>query len=65
MARHEGEDADVPGRALTFAPAQARPGDGDLETLRGHGLPAERVTLPGDDPAGALRALTAKIKEML
>jgi hypothetical protein len=29
------------------------------------GLPAERVHLHGEDPAGALRALTATIKEML
>ena len=29
------------------------------------GLPAERVHLAGEDPAGALRSLTTQIKEML
>jgi len=38
---------------------------GDLETLRSHGLPAERVTLTGDDPAGALRELTQRLKGVL
>ena len=65
VARHEGVDADVPGEPFTFAQLIRAQAIGDLETLRGHDLPAERVTLPGDDPAGALRALTAKIKEML
>ena len=35
---------------------------GDLETLRAHDLPAERVTLEGDDPAAALRALTERLR---
>jgi glucose-6-phosphate isomerase/transaldolase/glucose-6-phosphate isomerase len=65
VARHGGVDADVPGEPFTFAQLIRAQAIGDLETLRGHDLPAERVTLPGDDPAGALRALTAKIKEML
>ena len=33
------------------------------DTLPALGLPAERVRLAGDDPVGALRALTATIKE--
>jgi hypothetical protein len=34
-----------------------------MNTLRDHGLPAERVRLEGD-PVEALDALTAKIKEL-
>ncbi len=45
-----------PTRFTTLKNAQAI---GDLQTLRELGLPAERVRLQGDDPAGALRALTA------
>jgi hypothetical protein len=36
---------------------------GDLETLRAHALPAERVELEGD-PADAVRSLTARITEI-
>ena len=38
---------------------------GDLETLRAHDLPAERVTLEGDDPAAALRALTERLRGLV
>jgi transaldolase / glucose-6-phosphate isomerase len=38
---------------------------GDLETLRAHHLPAQRVTLEGDDPAAALRTLTERLKGLL
>jgi hypothetical protein len=34
-----------------------------LQTPRELGLPAERVRLTGEDPVGALRTLTATIKE--
>jgi hypothetical protein len=37
---------------------------GDLETLRSHGLGAERVELEGD-PVAAVRTLTARIKAIL
>jgi len=63
---HDSEpDAEVPGKPYTFTVLKNAQAIGDLQTLRGHGLPAERVTLQGDDPAAALEALTAKIKEML
>jgi transaldolase/glucose-6-phosphate isomerase len=65
VARHEDAEADVPGEPFDFGRLVRAQAIGDLETLRGHGLQAQRVTLPGDDPAAALRALTAKIKEML
>jgi hypothetical protein len=62
---HEPErDVEIPEAGYTFGTLVAAQAIGDLQTLRGHGLPAERVRLEGD-PAQALRALTARIKEML
>jgi hypothetical protein len=63
---HDSEpDVEIPGKPYAFTRLKHAQAAGDLQTLRGHGLPAERVTLRGDDPAAALRELTAKIKEML
>lgn len=63
---HDGpQDAEIPGSPYTFTTLKNAQASGDLETLRELKLPAERVRLHGDDPAGALRALTAKIKELL
>jgi glucose-6-phosphate isomerase len=63
---HDGpEDVEIPGKPFTFTTLKNAQAIGDLETLRALGLPAERVRLHGDDPTQALRALTAKIKEML
>ena len=63
---HDGpDDVEVPGESYTFTSLKHAQADGDLETLRAHGLPAARVTLEGTDAAAALRDLTAKIKETL
>jgi transaldolase / glucose-6-phosphate isomerase len=63
---HDGpEDVEIPGKPFTFTTLKNAQAIGDLETLRSLELPAERVRLQGYDPAQALRALTAKIKEML
>jgi len=63
---HDGpSDVEIPGAPYTFTTLKNAEAIGDLSTLRELGLPAERVRLQGDDAAGALRALTAKIKEML
>lgn len=63
---HDGsEDAEIPGKPYSFTTLKNAQALGDLQTLRELGLPAERVRLRGDDPAAAVRALTAKIKEML
>ncbi len=60
---HDGpHDVDIPGAPYTFTTLKNAQAIGDLNTLRELGLPAERVRLPGEDPVGALRALTAKIK---
>jgi glucose-6-phosphate isomerase len=63
---HDGpEDVEIPGKPFTFTTLKNAQAIGDLETLRSLELTAERVRLHGEDPAQALRALTAKIKEML
>jgi hypothetical protein len=63
---HDGPcDLDIPGAPYTFTTLKNAEAIGDLNTLRELELPAERVRLHGDDPASALRALTARIKEML
>jgi transaldolase/glucose-6-phosphate isomerase len=59
-----GGDVEVPGAGYSFDTLKNAQAIGDLETLRGHGLPAERVRLEGE-PAAALRRLTDRIKEML
>ncbi|HUH81326.1 MAG TPA: hypothetical protein VLZ06_08360 [Solirubrobacteraceae bacterium] len=59
----EPADVDIPGAPYTFTTLKNAQATGDLETLRSLGRPAERVRLSGDDPAGALRSLTATIKE--
>ena len=63
---HDGpEDVEIPGAPYTFTTLKNAQAIGDFHTLRELGLPAERVRLQGDDPVGALRALTTRIKETL
>ena len=63
---HDSEpDVEIPGEDYTFTTLKHAQATGDLDTLRAHGLPAERVVLRGTDPAAALRALTDDIKEIL
>jgi hypothetical protein len=57
-------DAEVPAAGYSFGSLIAAQAAGDLETLRGHGLPAERVVLEGD-PAAAVRGLTERIRGLL
>jgi transaldolase / glucose-6-phosphate isomerase len=62
---HDGdEDAEIPEAGYTFGTLKNAQATGDLNTLRSHGLPAERVRLEGD-PVEAVERLTAKIKEMM
>jgi transaldolase / glucose-6-phosphate isomerase len=63
---HDSEpDVDIPGESYSFTRLKHAQAIGDLETLRGHGLPAERVTLTGDDAAAALRELTERIRRLM
>jgi glucose-6-phosphate isomerase/transaldolase/glucose-6-phosphate isomerase len=62
---HDGaEDAEIPRAGYSFATLKNAQATGDLQTLRAHSLPAERVRLEGD-PAGAVEQLTARIKGMI
>jgi hypothetical protein len=57
-------DAEIPGAGYSFGTLMAAQAAGDLETLRAHGLPAERVEADGD-PVAAVRALTERITAIL
>jgi hypothetical protein len=57
-------DVEIPGAGYSFATLIAAQAAGDLETLRAHGLPAERVKLDGD-PVAAVRALNDRIAGLL
>jgi transaldolase / glucose-6-phosphate isomerase len=61
LVHDAGEDVEIPGEAYSFRTLKHAAATGDLQTLRGHRLPAERVTLDGD-PVEGLDALTAKIE---
>jgi hypothetical protein len=55
---HDGtDDLEVPGQPYTFRTLIDAQADGDLQTLREHGLPAVRVRLPAGDLAGAIARL--------
>ncbi|HEX4437445.1 MAG TPA: hypothetical protein VH061_11695 [Solirubrobacteraceae bacterium] len=56
-------DVEIPGQPFSFGTLEEAQAIGDLNTLRETGLPAQRTRLQGDDPVGAVRALTAKIRE--
>jgi len=59
----EDREMDIPGAPYSFTTLKNAQATGDLQTLRSLGRPALRVRLTGDDPAGALRSLTATIRE--
>src|SRR3954466_3650837 len=63
---HDSEPAvEIPEAGYGFTRLKHAQAIGDLETLRAHDLPAERVTLPGADPAAAVRELTERIRGLL
>jgi transaldolase/glucose-6-phosphate isomerase len=63
---HDSEpDVPSPGADYGFTRLKHAQAIGDLATLHGHDLPAHRLTLEGDDPAAALRALTQRLKGLL
>jgi hypothetical protein len=58
-------DIPIPGAPYTFNTLKNAQAIGDFTTLRDqHGLPAERLHLAAEDPAAAIRRITARIKEM-
>ena len=54
----------IPGESYDFTTLIDAASVGNLQTLRSHGLAAERVVLEGT-PAEAIRALTARVTELL
>jgi transaldolase/glucose-6-phosphate isomerase len=64
LIHDDDRDAEVPEAGYSFTTLKNAQAIGDLQTLRGHGLPAERIRLEGD-PVEALKRLTQKIEEML
>ena len=57
-------DADIPGADYSFGTLIAAQAAGEIETLRSHGLRAERVRLQGE-PAAAVRALSERIAGLI
>jgi glucose-6-phosphate isomerase len=57
-------DAEIPGAGYSFGTLIAAQAAGEIETLRAHGLTAERVKLEGD-PVAAVRALSERIAGLL
>ena len=51
----------MPGKPYSFRTLIDAQADGDLQTLRGHGLPAARVFLPAGDVAGAITRLQEQL----
>ncbi|HEV2075149.1 MAG TPA: bifunctional transaldolase/phosoglucose isomerase [Thermoleophilaceae bacterium] len=62
---HDGEeDLEIPDAGYSFQPLKHAQAIGDLETLRAHSLPAERLRLEGD-PAQAVRDLAGRLRQSL
>jgi glucose-6-phosphate isomerase/transaldolase/glucose-6-phosphate isomerase len=59
------QDVDVPEADYSFTRLKHAQAIGDLETLRAHDLPAERVTLSGADAAAGIRDLADRIRRLL
>jgi len=64
LVNEPSRDLEVPGAGYSFGTLIAAQSAGDLQTLRDHGLPAQRVRLSGD-PAEAVRQLTERINGLL
>jgi transaldolase/glucose-6-phosphate isomerase len=59
-----GEDVEIPDADYSFGTLKNAQALGDLQTLRAHGLVAERVRLEGD-PVTAVRQLNERIKALI
>jgi glucose-6-phosphate isomerase len=64
---HDGpDDVTIPSRPFGFRTLKNAQALGDLETLRAHDLPAQKLRLDGDvHPADAIDALTARVRGLL
>jgi len=64
---HDGpDDMEIPSRPFGFQTLKNAQALGDLQTLRTHGLAAEKLRLDGDaQPAEWIEALTARVKGLL
>jgi transaldolase/glucose-6-phosphate isomerase len=62
LVHDSGADLDVPGKPYTFRTLIDAQADGDLQTLRDHGLRAVRVRLPAGDLAGAITRLQEQLQ---
>ena len=66
---HDGpEDLEIPGKPYTLRVLKNAQAFGDLQTLRARGRKAEKLRLrlaPGEDLAGAVRALTGRLQGLL
>lgn len=51
----------IPGRPHGFRALMAAQADGDLQTLRDHGLPSARVRIPAGDVVAGIDSLTTKV----
>jgi len=64
LVNRPARDAEIPEAGYSFGTLIAAQSAGDLQTLRAHGLSAERVELEGD-PATAVRSLAERIGGLL
>ena len=63
---HDGpEDVPIPGKPYSFRALKNAQAAGDLETLRSRGRRAGWLRLEGDDLAGAVRGLTARVQGLM
>jgi len=63
---HDSEpDVEIPGADYGFTRLKHAQAIGDLDTLRAHDLPAERVTLSGADAAAGIRELADRIRRLM
>jgi hypothetical protein len=56
------DDLDIPEESYSFRELMDAQADGDLETLRAHGLTAVRIRVPADDPAKAINELRGSLR---
>jgi hypothetical protein len=61
LTHDSAEDEPVPGEDFGFRRLISAQADGDLATLRAHGLPAARVMLPAGGIAAGIRELAARV----